>query len=438
MKWLIGIAILIAITFIFKLGLLVYAAYALFGILLVSNWITKSWATSLHAVRTCDHKTVEIGEKVHAKLRLQNRGRLPIGWFLVEDLLPARALIFKPPNLDVEGERLQILSLMPSQTKLLEYEMQCNRRGYYQIGPTIMETGDYFGLQRRFRVVAQPTYLLVLPKVIPLEGYEISSKRPIGEIRMTFRLFEDPTRISGVRLYEKGDSLNRIHWRATAKTGELHSKVYEPSTIAGATILLEFHKNSHPKKHEPLRSDLAITMSASLANAIYEMSQPFGLVSNGRDAVDRIRTEGWQGDARTRDEAKTSAAMLEQSDRLRPVVVNNDRGAEQLMQIRETLARLELTSGLRFSQLVAESAERLSRDSSIIAILPSVSHDDAVALGILKRNGFSVTAIINVFEYEEFINSSGLLLAEGIPALQLRDENSISAICRDRVMLNNV
>ena len=72
-------------------------------------------------------------------------------------------------------------------------------RGYYQVGPMVLETGDLFGLHRRFRIVTDPVYILVYPKVIPLPGYDIASRRPIGEIRLTHRLFEDPTRIAGVR-----------------------------------------------------------------------------------------------------------------------------------------------------------------------------------------------------------------------------------------------
>ena len=45
--------------------------------------------------------------------------------------------------------------------------------------------------------------MLVYPKVVPLSGYDIASRRPIGEIRMTHRLFEDPTRIAGVRHVSK-------------------------------------------------------------------------------------------------------------------------------------------------------------------------------------------------------------------------------------------
>ena len=77
-------------------------------------------------------------------------------------------------------------------------------RGYYQVGPLVLETGDLFGLHRRFRIVTEPVYIMVYPKVVPLPGYDLASRRPIGEIRLTHRLFEDPTRIAGVRLLPAG------------------------------------------------------------------------------------------------------------------------------------------------------------------------------------------------------------------------------------------
>ena len=173
------------------------------------------------------------------------------------------------------------------------YQLKCNRRGYYQIGPLVLETGDVFGLHRRYQVLAKPNFLTVLPKVIPLAGYDVASRRPLGEVRMTHRLFEDPTRNAGVREFEPGDPLSRIHWGATARTGNLHSKIYEPSTVAGATLLLDLHKKSNPQHHEPVRSDLAVTTAASLSQYLYELGQQVGLVTNARDAADRVREEGW-------------------------------------------------------------------------------------------------------------------------------------------------
>ena len=233
-----------------------------------------------------------------------------------------------------------------------------------------MESGDLFGLHRRFRLETKPHFVLVFPQVVPLRGYDLASRRPIGEVRLTHRLFEDPTRIAGVREYQQGDPLNRIHWRATARTGALHCKMYEPSCIAGITLLLDFHKEVYTVRREPQRSELAITAAASLASAVYQMGQQIGLVTNGRDAADRIQQEGYRHEFRTRSLALDTARMRDRSDRLRPVVVETRRGPEQLVRILEALARLELTEGLTFPQLVIEATSRLPRDASVVAILP--------------------------------------------------------------------
>ena len=121
----------------------------------------------------------------------------------------------------MKGKRLRIAMMSAGGSMELAYTVECLARGYFQIGPLVMENGDLFGLHRRFRVDAEPVYLLVYPRIVPLEGYDLTSRRPIGDVLMSHRLFEDPTRVSGVRAYELGDPLNRIHWRATARTRRL-------------------------------------------------------------------------------------------------------------------------------------------------------------------------------------------------------------------------
>jgi uncharacterized protein (DUF58 family) len=430
MKWLAGAVVILIIALLFGFDLLAYAMYVLLAVMLVSRYLTKSWAESLAATRECSQLSAEVGQNVAVVVTLQNSGRWPVAWVLLEDLLPADALIFNPPRLVVGGKRVQLTMLKAASRKSMLYQVTPTRRGYYQLGPLVLETGDLFGLHRRYRVLTDPQFLMVLPKVLPLAGYEVSSKRPIGEVRMSYRLYEDPTRISGVRAYERGDPMNRVHWRATARTGMLHSKVYEPSTVAGATLLLEFHMRAHERKHEPHRSELAVTAAASIANAVYLMNQQIGLVTNGRDAVDRIRQEGWAHDYRSRAAALASASVKDKSDRLAPLIVQTRRGPEQLMRILETLARVELTDGLPLPALIDEAAARIPRDATVIAILPPGSTESAIALGNLRRRGFAVTVLLNLFEESEFAVAAGPFLAEHIDVRQLKDDSSIMEICR--------
>lgn len=434
MRWIIIAVALLVAAVVLNLGLFAYAMYALLGVIVLSRVLVSGWSNNLSATREISRRRVKIGDSVAVVTVLENDSRLPIPWLLVEDLLPRGALIHSPPNLQVNGRRLQLVSFRGRSRKTLMYQLKCHCRGYYQLGPLVAETGDVFGLYRRYRVLSEPSYLMVLPEVVPLQGFDIASRRPIGEVRMSYRLFEDPTRIAGVRAYQAGDPLNRIHWRATARTAELHSKIYEPSTIAGATLLLDFHERSFAPQDEPVRSELAVTATASIAGAIYQMGQQIGLVTNARDAADRIRTEGWRHGRFFSRQAAQNSLMREKSDRLRPVVVPTRRSGLQLNDILQTLARVEKTDGLAFDQLVVEASSDLPQSATVVAILTRVTPESAIALGNLRRRGLAVSAILNIFDDQLFAQASAYLLSEGVETRQLKDRAAIPRVCMNCVL----
>ncbi len=449
MRWVLGAIALLIVGIAFQLGLLVYSMYALLGVILLSRFLAHQWIEQLSATRECNRDVVEIGDRVAVVVEINNGSALPVPWLLLEDALPREALAEKPPRLKVDGRRIALMQIGPRGKKSLLYQVTFQRRGYYQIGPLLLESGDLFGLHRRYRVESEPEFVLVYPKVIPLQGYDLFSRRPIGEIRMSHRLFEDPTRVAGVRRYQHGDSLNRIHWKATARTGELHSRIFDASCVAGATLILDFHRDMYPAQGEPHRSDLAITTAASLANALCQLGQQVGLITNGRDAADRIRAEGCVREFKTRNAAQQTLGVQSESDRLRPVVVPTQRGFEQFQQIREALARLELTDGLTLAQLVTETSSRMPRDATVIAILGDVTTEAAIALGNLRRNGFAVTAIVVLQGSENamggasgtrFLDSSGMvdqigrLIAEGINVRHIDHEAAIAQLCSEHAV----
>ncbi len=434
MRWYLAAIVLLVVALVFQLGLLAYAMYALLALLITSRLLARKWIENLSATRECNRLSAEIGESVAVIVAVKNSGRLPVPWVLLEDMVPRAALVQRPPRLRITGKRLAIAMIRGGGTKRLLYQLNFEMRGYFQIGPVVIESGDLFGLHRRWRVATDPQFILVYPKVIPLVGFDLASRRPIGEVRMSHRLYEDPTRIAGVRLYQAGDPLSRVHWRATARTGTLHSKIYEPSCVAGATVLLDMHSGSYAARFEPIRSELAVTTAASLANAVYQLGQQIGLATNGRDAADRIRQEGWDHEFRNRRAARTSASMSERSDRLEPLVVPTRRGPEQFQRIIEILARLEMTDGLSFAELVTEVSWRLPADATVVAVLGDVPVETAWALGNLRRRGFAVSAVLVTFDENQAIDCLGRLVAMGIDARRVTSEESLAALCQEQMV----
>ena len=238
----------------------------------------------------------------------------------------------------------------------------------------------------------------------------------------------------GIREYRAGDSLNRIHWRATARTGRLHTRIFQPTCIQGAMLVLDMHTDSNPDRNEPARTDLAVTMAASLAHTLYLMNQPFGLVSNGRDAADRVRQMRSEREFTDRTSVREDVEMNAKSDRLRPVVIDPRSGPEQFSEMHRTLARLERTDGLKFAELLMETQSRLSRQLSVLVFLQVVDDEMALALGLLRRRGYSVSAIVNQHEEDGLQDSAAKLVAYHIPVFSLPDEAAIPVVCRDMLL----
>lgn len=428
-------------------GLWLTAAISVVAVIAIGHVVALSWSQNVVAVRLDAPDAnrdweFAIGSKIPMSIEVTNRGRLPVAWVLVEDLLPsvttagtdgaaaarpAQALsVFRLPPFRIRGRRLTVMTLMPGQSKRLTYEIETTRRGYFQVGPTVLETGDPVGLFRRYRLATNSHYLTVLPRVELLTSYEIGSRRPIGEIRIRENVMTDPTRIRGIRQWQTGDPMRSVHWSATARTGILHSKIYEPSSIIGATIVLDLHVDSNPDRHEPVRTDLAVSAAASIAAALHQAGEPFALATNGRDAADRIRAAREQASRfRNRKSATSQGTMHRQSNRLRPVVLPVDRGPTHLREVTRHLARLERTDGLTLAEFLAESQSQLSDETTLLFIVQSVNESDLAAILSFARRGWAVAVIVNTAEIHDFSQVAAPLLSENLSVTHLANSQSI-------------
>src|ERR1017187_1280887 len=180
MKWIIGIAVLLLMGLVFHLNLLVFAMYVLGGVLVLGRFLSRTWTENLVARRAAVAEVCEIGDSIRVTVEIENRGRLSVPWILLEDSIPLAALQASRRRLQMNGSWLALARLAPGETKtVFDYDAKFLLRGYYQFGPLLVETGDVFGLQRRYRLLTEPQFVLVLPKVLPLQGYNLASRRPI-------------------------------------------------------------------------------------------------------------------------------------------------------------------------------------------------------------------------------------------------------------------
>ncbi|OAH49786.1 hypothetical protein AYL44_09355 [Microbacterium oleivorans] len=121
----------------------------------------------------------------------------------------------------------------------ISYRVQARRRGVRPIGPLVVETTDAFGLSRRRQQLGGTVPLTIAPAVLPLEAFEELPGAAGGTMQsVTDKLGQGADNLIP-RVYAPGDSMRRIHWRASAHRGELMVRQEERESNPEAVIVFD-------------------------------------------------------------------------------------------------------------------------------------------------------------------------------------------------------
>jgi len=350
---------LFLVAVVFRVDFFFYLLYFFFGIYFLSHF----WMRRALEDVTCERDYQERafpGERVPVTLRVRNGSLLPIPWLRISDSAPIQ---LKSPTFF-----RSVASLLPHESLTLGYELDCRRRGYYHLGPLIVSSGDLFGIRSYERRVRVMDPILVYPRVVPLATLKLPAQTPFGEVPTKQRIFEDPSRMVGVRPYQSGDSLRHIHWKTTATTGTLQVKRFEPAISIESQVLLNLNRDDYSAIRVETATELAIVTAASIAHYLIEKRQTVGLACNGIDPLVGLG---------------------------QPVVLPARRGRDHLMTILDALARVQSSREVMpFADLLRESRLHMSWGGTGVII--SADADDALFDGMvmMKRAGFHVMLVL--------------------------------------------
>lgn len=347
------LAALLRLEFYFNL------LYLLAGVYLLSRlWVGRGLERVQVARRFVPRAF--LGEEVAVELEVQNTGRLPVPWLELNESLPVQ--------LSVPPFSREVISLRGQERRRLGYTLHCRRRGYFPLGPLTIRTGDLLGLLGTRSRTLEPSHLIVYPKVVPLHELGLPTHSPLALLPARTPLFEDPSRVRGVRDYQHGDSPRRIHWRATASTGRLLVKQLQPAIAHEAMLFLDLEEEAYERGSRFTATELAIVVAASLANHIIgHEGMPAGLATWANDPL--------VGEARA-------------------LWLPPRRERANLMQILETLARVEpVTNAPLAARLRAETA-RLGWGTTLVVITGSLGEALMGALLTVRRAGSPVVLVL--------------------------------------------
>ncbi|GAC1398322.1 MAG: hypothetical protein NVS4B12_15410 [Ktedonobacteraceae bacterium] len=232
-----------------------------------------------------DQQHLFFGEEVILSISIENQKLLPLPWLSVEDQITPALTVLKKQELRLQRVSQDMLAttwlLWPLQRVTRRYHIRCFSRGLHTFGPIRLRSSDPFGWLERDIKLPIAERLLIYPLVAPLETLGLASIHPFGDYASQHRLLEDPLQIAGVRDYQLGDEPRRIHWKATAHSGILQSKVYEPSSMRRLLVLLDVWNYSDIwKGADPDIQELSITVAASLAVWGLDEGYSVGVLTN--------------------------------------------------------------------------------------------------------------------------------------------------------------
>jgi uncharacterized protein (DUF58 family) len=256
-----------------------------------------------------------------------------------------------------------------------------NRRGEFSLGPTILRSGDPFGLFISSRTFHPINSLIVLPYQVDVRKFPSPPGQLSGGKALRSATTEITPYASGVREYRPGDSLSRIHWKTTARRDRLMVKEFDQDPQATVWMFLDASKSArvtglkHDLDHDldrhqleldkenPLLADsfeYAVSAAASITGYYIRQNRAIGLV--------------------TFDQALT--------------VITPERGERQMGKILETLSFIQAEGRIPLLGVVENQAANISKGSSAILITSDVSESLEISVDLFIRRGIRSVAIV--------------------------------------------
>ncbi|HHY88167.1 MAG TPA: DUF58 domain-containing protein [Chloroflexi bacterium] len=339
-------------------------------VLLLSGLLVIAWLWALFSMRGLDLERTarvtrhQMGHIFEERFVVINNSRLGKLWVEVIDQSPIPGK---------QGSRV-VSNLGGKQTRSYVSRTLLTRRGAFQLGPTIVRSGDPFGLFLQTQEFGTETTLLVLPMVYELERFASPLGLLPGGRAQHQRTAEATPYAAGVREYVPGDPLNRIHWRTTARKDKLMVKEFEQDPMADVWIFLDAYEAANigqelegvdikerdpfwvwtqtPEVRLPKNTfEYGVTIAASIASYYLRRGRNVGLVSAGRGLT----------------------------------LLQAERGDRQQVKILETLAFIRSEGRLPLSGVVDAQASHIPRGSTAVLITASTQSTVDVAIEQLLR-----------------------------------------------------
>lgn len=159
----------------------------------------------------------------------------------------------------------------------------CKKRGYYEINHADIRSFSLLMNHKFYRKDEQNSYLYVYPKRISTDRIDIPYNKIMGSILTRRYLYEDPFEFMGIREYQISDPMNKVNWKASARSGDYMVNVYGSTAMVSVCIFIDV-EDIMILKYETLLEE-SLRIASSLAARLIRAGIEVEVISNGKDLV---------------------------------------------------------------------------------------------------------------------------------------------------------
>ncbi|MGW2903212.1 DUF58 domain-containing protein [Streptomyces sp. NPDC001204] len=302
---------------------------------------------------------VPAGSEARVHLRMDNVSRLPTGLLMLQDRVP---YVLGP------RPRFVLDRVEPGGRREVSYRVRSDLRGRYPLGPLQLRLTDPFGMCELTRSFSAHDTLTVIPRVEPLSPLRLSGEAKgygDGRQRSLALAGEDDVIPRG---YRYGDDLRRVHWRSTARYGELMVRREEQPQRARCTVLLDTRALAYRGAGPDSAFEWAVSGAASVLVHMLERGFSVRLLT---DTGNSVPGEGGDGFAGASQESADAAGLM-----------------------MDTLAVIDHSDGAGLSR--AYDVLRGGNEGLLVAFLGDLDEAQAdVAAKMRQRSGAAVAFVLD-------------------------------------------
>ncbi|MDX1522953.1 MAG: DUF58 domain-containing protein, partial [Anaerolineae bacterium] len=267
---LVGLLLVMMLTYTHESWIIAF--FVLAGMWLVSYLWAMKLAEGLRLHRQMRFGWARVGDRLEEQFTLTNNGMAPVLW--VEVLDHSTLPNYQASQVRAVGNYSQIR---------WETEGVCSRRGIFSLGPTTLRTSDPFNLYVVKLHYPQSVTLTVTPPIVPLPTIKVATGGRSGDERPRPKALERTETTTSVRGYVPGDDLRAIHWRTSARRGQLFVRDFQHTPAGDWWIILDLEAGVQVGDGENSTEEYAITLAASLTDRGLRAGRAVGLMAYGQD-----------------------------------------------------------------------------------------------------------------------------------------------------------